>query len=224
MNTIEMPPHLLILRDEAQRLLDVLAAAIDAPATPTLVENFNGFAASSCIRLAENAGQLADIFNGPLNEAAADLGGDFAAMYRATGRTEQVLLQFAGDWQTAHGLIVDPEYADEKRLLASGHLHAIRDIRKTLQRMVDVLDNSQLLLDKHDLPVSGHIELSIDLTFTAPPELPQLVACMKDRAAFMERIGCQRFFERPQSRHSREPRKIRGRGHRFQRTTGGSLQ
>ena len=182
MNTIEMPSHLLILRDEAQRLLDVLITALDAPTTPTLVENFNNFTASSCIRLAENAGQLTDIFNGPLNEIATHPAGDIAAVYRATGRIEQLLLQFASDRQAVCGLIVDPEYDEEKRLLASGHMHAIRDIRHALQRMMEIFDNPQLLLDKHDPPADGHIELSIDLTFTAPPEFPQLAARMKDRA------------------------------------------
>lgn len=155
MNTIEVPDHVRVLGEEAERLRDLLdeALASDAPAhhQPPFI-NFATAAEGMAQRLTHILGGIDKLFNGPIAEHAqrdADQC-DRATVYRTMGRLEQLLLELVDAWRAARDLEVSAEEFCPRSMFVDGLQDLIEQLSLALGLLSEVITCPEIHVDHRE--------------------------------------------------------------------------
>lgn len=89
---------------------------------------------------------------------------------------EQELRRLLSACDYVRALKVCDEDVRARALLEDAYLHLLRQIRDWLDELVDILSDPLGNIKKRGLPISGYVEIPINLTLAPAPQLAQLTA------------------------------------------------
>lgn len=133
-------------------------------------------------RLADRINRLMD--DVVTNEAAGD-----AEVYRAVGRFEAFLDDLLADYRSVRALDAYDDDVEARDLLAGVYRHTLIEIRDWLAELVETLADPMAAVIKRGLPATGHVELPLNLTLTAAPELGPLSRWAERHASALPGAG-----------------------------------
>lgn len=169
-------PHRFTLLGEAMRpLWQKIGAQIDQPAFPvTPVYGIAGIVSNHLDELQSVAHRLTDRINCLMSDVVAN---EFAAdsdVYRAVGRFEASVDDLLSGYRSVCALDANGRDAEARDLLAGVYRHTLVEIRNWLGDLVETLTDPMAVVRKRGLPTTGYVELPLNLTLTAAPELAAL--------------------------------------------------
>lgn len=186
MNDEPVLPHRLTLLGEAMHPLWLkLREQIDTPiANQSALES--GMTETISRHLDDIQGitrRLADRVNDLMADVVSNEHVSDADVYRAVGRLEASLDDLAANYHGVRALTAYGAEAEARDLLAGVYRHELVEIGDWLGDLVETLADPISALKKRGLPVTGQVELPLDLTLTAAPQLDGLIAWIERQSA-----------------------------------------
>ena len=112
-------------------------------------------------------------------------------VFRAVGRLEQVISEFADGYLEAKATQPTAETGYARNLLLGVYRHHIREICEWLEELAEVIANPVRAMEKRGIAPSGNVVLTVALTMTSPPEMAKLdelaTAVLTENAPVAER-------------------------------------
>lgn len=181
-DTIQVPDHLQVFGAEALRLHELLAdgLAMDAPPEEALGGPLRRATVVAMQRMERDILALTKVVNGPLQVALASPDGDVAAIYRVTGRMEDVLLRLVDSCRATTHVWVDAGEEYPKHLLVQTLRDITQRVAAFLERISEAIEDPEASSVQQTARGDGVIELSFQLTLDAPPELDELGQYWRD--------------------------------------------
>ncbi len=103
------------------------------------------------------------------NESASD-----SEVCRVAGRLEQVLSEFVDGYHDALASTASAESEEGRALILGVYRHTLNEIRTWLRDLVETAADPRASLKRHGVPLKSHVELTLTLRVTTPPEMERL--------------------------------------------------
>lgn len=98
---------------------------------------------------------------------------------RSAGRLEQVFSEFVEGYLEAKASHPDHESTDARLLILGVYRHHILSMCSWLDELVFSINNPALAIQKRGIEPSSHVELTVAIDLTSPPEMAELGALIK---------------------------------------------
>jgi hypothetical protein len=116
---------------------------------------------------------------------------------RAAGRLEQVLTEFVDGYHDVRSSHASPDSSQARRLIMGVYRHHITTLCNWLEQLAKVIADPASAVRLRDVEANSHVQLTVALNMTSPPEMAEL-------GALARRL--QREAESPRDSVEAEPR------------------
>jgi hypothetical protein len=122
---------------------------------------------------------LAPRIDGLMDDVINNEGAGAQEAWRAAGRLEQVLFEFIDGYLDTMASLPGPQTREATSLILGVYRHYIREICEWLEELAQAIADPASAIQHCGIAASAHVELTITLTLTSPPEMFELDALAK---------------------------------------------
>ena len=154
----------------------------EAPVRRERLEDVGEFLSRHLREMGDDVEALSEDVDREFGSAVARVDDD-GGVWRAVARVEVRIERLLDSYDEARAAKSDPEDAAVLRLLADAYRDLLRQILAWLHEILDFVDEPLATLRRRGLPTEGKVDLTIELTLEAPPELDRITRWAEQRTA-----------------------------------------